>query len=133
MPKPARVPPTLTLVRTLLAAGLLALAVYLVSRELQPPGGAPGEPPSTGHRIFAYTAILAVSVVLVVVFVIGSYVMIRAGRALLSAGGKREKTTYTDAWAAGRVSEEEIRRATREPDAEPTDEEPPPGAPPGRA
>lgn len=64
---------------------------------------------------------------LVMAFLVGSYVMVKIGRAMLMPQPSAKPTQYVDAWGGYRISDEQIASATAEFDPP---REPPPDAPP---
>jgi hypothetical protein len=113
-------PQSVVLVRGALALLLLLGALYLVSLELQPVaaptgGHVAGEAPDRARRLHAVWRLLAASTMLVASFVIGSFLMARLGRAFLGPSARRAATRYSDAWSNYRLTEEQIRSATEEP------------------
>ena len=78
------------------------------------------------RQLFYKLSILLVSLLLILIFVIGSYLLIRIGRAVTGKpiGGKA--TEYVDAWGSYRLSQEEIDTAT-----DGLEHDFPPDAPPG--
>lgn len=85
--------------------------------------------PPPARKLYVLVSLLAVSAIAVVAFVVGSYLMIRAGRALMRRQPRKTPTSYVDAWAGYRVTEEQIDAATRESDLPP---DPPPSDNPQR-
>jgi hypothetical protein len=65
------------------------------------------------------------SVLLILLFVIGAYLLIRVGRAVSQKGVGGQPTEYTDAWSRYRLSQEEIEAATREERSDPRSQPPP--------
>ncbi|MFN0137178.1 MAG: hypothetical protein ACKVS9_13800 [Phycisphaerae bacterium] len=64
----------------------------------------------------ALVSSLVYSFLAFLVFLVGSFVMIRFGRMALARSSNRAATPYVDAWAQGRVTDEQIAEATRESD-----------------
>ncbi len=80
-----------------------------------------GEPASQGLRV-ELTMLLAImlgAALLILFFVVGSYLLIRVGRLVTRKSVGGQPTEYVDAWSRYRLSDEQIDAATRE--------EPPPG------
>jgi len=75
--------------------------------------GVPSGPASRAHlapsaeRTRALYGTLTLSALLVLVFLVGSYVMIRAGRAMLARPRRPRPTEYVDAWSHYRLREEQ--------------------------
>lgn len=59
--------------------------------------------------------ITMVSILLILVFVIGAYLLIKVGRAVASTDDRSKPTEYVDAWSQYRLTEDDIARATEEP------------------
>ncbi len=112
------------LTRTVLAVAVLVGGLYLLGRELLSPPVAEGaSPPATQRvpperRLYGLVRVVAVSAAALTAFILGSYLMIRAGRAVLPRPGKQTVTQYTDAWSSYRLTREQIEAATREPPQE---------------
>ena len=115
----------------LVAIVCVAVYAFLVGR-LDPES--PGE--ITGQHLRAELSILLAAILLILIFVVGSYLLIRIGRSVAQkrVGGK--PTEYVDAWSRYRLTEEEIEAATREqppegqgPDQPDDDSAPPHGDP----
>lgn len=51
---------------------------------------------------------------IVLVFLVGSYVMVKVGRSVLARRERRGKSEYVDAWSSYRVSDEEIAAAAEQ-------------------
>ncbi len=81
----------------------------------------PADPVSAAQerRLKALLVLLLAAALLILVFVLGAYLVIRLGRAVTesSVGGK--PTRYVDAWSRYRISDEQVTAATREDDAPP--------------
>ncbi len=102
---------------------MVAAASYLMfARDVGPGPVSATEADSSGtpvnkiavQSMFYKLLILLASVLLIMVFVIGSYLLIRVGRAVTGkpVGGK--PTEYVDAWSSYRVTDDQIDMATRE-------------------
>ena len=97
------------------ALGILYL-VYTTGREYELP---PMVPPRnvTGHEakaqhINALLRLLLQSFLLFLAFLLGSYLIVRVGRALVARRAERGRTEYVDAWSSYRLTQEEIDTAT---------------------
>jgi hypothetical protein len=141
MAGPAQTMRTLTIAVLLLAAappavmcastGLLAQAARpgVAQAEAQTPEQA-GTPAAAARQMRSLYTTLTVTLLLLLAFVVGTYVMVRVGRAIVRRPRRREPTRYVDAWTGYRLSEQEIERATGEtstPDSgsdDDTDEQP---------
>lgn len=102
------------------AVGLGAAAAYATWRlsDVSPQANGPPDA-ATAVRIAAYLHVLGISFLLFVLFMGGSYVLVRLiRRAEPRAAARRQKTPYVDAWSQYRVTPEDIARATGEEDAE---------------
>ncbi|MBU0637969.1 MAG: hypothetical protein KKB50_03825 [Planctomycetes bacterium] len=113
----------ITVVVILLALLVIIVgAMFLLFGELDGSGttqtetGAARRPANVQEiKRLSYTlAILLVSVLLILVFVIGTYVVIRVGRAVTQRPVGGEPTHYVDAWSSYRLSADEIDAATSE-------------------
>lgn len=67
------------------------------------------------NRVRALVSVLLISALLILIFVIGSYILIRVGQAVTHRTVRNKPTQYVDAWSQARVSPEEIAAATEEP------------------
>lgn len=111
-------------------------ALYLVlERRLRPVGSrlASGEltRQALGTELTLLLVILLGSVLLILIFVIGSYLFIRVGRAVSQKRVGGEPTKYVDAWSRYRLTEEQIEAATQEEANRDEDrDEPPDNSPP---
>jgi hypothetical protein len=101
-----------------LALIICAAAYVLVAGQLAatPVGDGPGASEFEARqakRLTATLATLIISGLLIVLFVVACYLVIRVGRMVREpiAG---EPTEYVDAWRAYRVSDEQIEAATQE-------------------
>lgn len=75
--------------------------------------------PADSHnatRLVIKLSILLVSVLLIMLFVIGSYLLIRVGRSVAGEPVGGSPTEYVDAWASYRITDEQIASATAEAD-----------------
>lgn len=102
--------------------------VYLHVRTREPPVRALSSPASRA-TLDAATTTLFITFVLLMLFLVGSFVMVRLGRAAVARRARAAKTEYVDAWSQARVTDEQIRAATDEP---PPSEPDPPDPEPGR-
>lgn len=87
----------------------------------------PAESPLSNRQVMQLNALLQglfLTLLLVGVFAVGSYVMIRIGRATTRkpAADGPHRTEYVDAWSQYRVSDEQISEATGGSPEDPTDE-----------
>jgi hypothetical protein len=88
------------------------------------------------RRMFSSLAILLLSGLLVLIFTIGAYLLIRVGRSVARKQAREAKpTAYVDAWSHYRVSDEDVEAAMRDLKAEHNIDDLPPdddaGASPG--
>lgn len=125
MAGPAQTMRTLTIAVLLLAAappaamsastGLLAQAARpgVAQAEAQTPEQAGTQAAAARQMRSLYTT-LTVTLLLLLAFAVGTYVMVRVGRAIVRRPRRREPTRYVDAWTGYRLSEQEIERATGE-------------------
>ena len=118
----------LALLLTISAAVYAYVARY--GTESLPASLGGGDPVAEVRRLNRLTillAILLISALLLLLFVVGSYLVIRIGHIIRTpVGGK--PTPYVDAWQSYRVTEEEIAAATAEdtPERPPGDDSAPP-------
>lgn len=118
---PGRLVFAATVAALLMALG--AMAAVFVSRRAgsgllstppaTPAGGTPLET-DVRQRLGLLLATLMAAALALAAFVIGSYMMIRIGRALISRDVGGAPTRYVDAWANYRLSDDEIEAATQE-------------------
>ncbi len=66
------------------------------------------------HKLMMLLVVMLGSLLLIMLFVIGSYLFMRIGREVAQKPVGGEPTEYSDAWSNYRVSDEEIAAATRE-------------------
>jgi hypothetical protein len=117
-------PTVVVLTRTVLALAVMVGGLHLLGRELlSPPVAEEVSPPATQRvplerRLYGLVRVVAVSAAALTAFIVGSYLMIRAGRAVLPRPGKQTVTEYTDAWSNYRLTREQIEAATRKPPQE---------------
>ena len=135
----------------LIALGVLAVTVgataylFLAQGHAQAlnvgagPGADACRPAANGlvenRRAITFLVMLSISALLILLFVLGAYLVIRVGRSLAREriGGK--PTPYVDAWGSYRLTEEQIAAATAEdkPGSPPQADEPPESNPPPSA
>jgi hypothetical protein len=127
---------TLPLVLLLGLVLLLAAGSYLVvrtqTRAPQAGGeGASGALATDVRRAGSSAGKLLLSFLLLLAFLIGSYLIVRVGRRVVHGPVHAGPTRYVDAWGRYRVTEEQIEAATEETDGPdesgdvPEDPEPP--------
>jgi hypothetical protein len=132
----ARPTRTLTIAVLMLAAGppaAMSASTALLAQATQP-GGAQTETQASersdtevaAREMRSLYTTLTVTLLLLLAFVVGTYVMVRVGRAMVHRPRRREPTRYVDAWSGYRLSEQEIERVTGETDV--TDYEPDSGS-----
>ena len=119
--RPRGVARRVVLVRAALAIAALTGGLFLLARELEPVRASDGADGQRASRLYWSSVALALGAFAVVSFVVGSYIMLRAGRAFRPERERPERTPYVDAWTQYRVSERDIREATAE---EPEPDEP---------
>ena len=145
MARPAQPTRTLTIAVLILAAAppaVMSASTALLAQAAQPgvaqvetqapeqPGAQPGAQPAAARQMRSLYTTLTVTLLLLLAFVVGTYVMVRVGRAIVRRPRRREPTRYVDAWTGYRLSEQEIERATGETSAadsgsdDDTDEQP---------
>jgi len=112
---------------TLAAAGVWYIWWAGREREL-PPFSRPAHPEA--DALHALLATLIVTLVLFLLFVIGSLVMVRAGRAFL-VKPRSGPTRYVDAWGNYRLTDEQIAAAAQDLRSFGQPPPPPPSKPPG--
>ncbi|MCG3127876.1 MAG: hypothetical protein CHACPFDD_02748 [Phycisphaerae bacterium] len=108
-----------------LLIALAAMAALFVSRRAGsgilstppavPVGGTPLET-DVRQRLGLLLATLMAAALALAAFVIGSYMVIRIGRTLISRDVGGAPTRYVDAWSNYRISDDEIHAATHEQD-----------------
>ncbi|MEW6254175.1 MAG: hypothetical protein AB1716_26290 [Planctomycetota bacterium] len=107
---------------TLLVLGVLlltvCLAVYLaLGRWVYPsatPQGAEDMRALESQRLITLLAILLISALLILLFVMGAYLLINVGRLVARERVGGQPTEYIDAWGQYRLSDEQINAATQE-------------------
>jgi len=67
-------------------------------------------PPDLATRTEAMLRMLILVSGILLTFIVGSYVMVKLGRAFLARREERTPTQYVDAWSNYRLTEEEIAR-----------------------
>jgi hypothetical protein len=78
------------------------------------------------RRMFSSLAVLLLSGLLVLIFAIGAYLLIRVGRAVTQKPpAQAGPTQYADAWSQYRISDAEVDAAMRNWEDVPPDAEPP--------
>ena len=118
---------------TLLVLGVLlltvsaAMYVYWAQSGARPPPGADVQTEAelqrlsdAAHRSATLLTIALVSALLILLFSVGAYLVIRAGQLVARERVGGEPTAYVDVWSRYRLSEEQIAAAT--------DEDLPPGS-----
>jgi hypothetical protein len=106
----------------LLVLGALVLTVcagvyIIMSRALRPlPVGLSDNPEllqqAEARRLVALLAILLIAALLILLFVLGAYLLIRAGRVVARERVGGRPTEYVDVWGSYRITDEQIRDAT---------------------
>ncbi len=126
----------------LIALGVLALTVgatayVFLAHGHAPPAGlgtdsAPaGRVPVDERRNLTFLLMISISALLILLFVLGAYLVIRLGHFLARERVGGQPTEYVDAWGSYRLSDEQISAATDE-DHPNGDDEPPGSNPPGQ-
>lgn len=108
-------PAVVSLVRAFVATAFLVAGVYLVAREISPGLLKDSSHDSPHARVYWAWSALALMTIGVISILLGSFLMIRAGRAFLVQGARSQPTPYVDVWSRYRVTPEQIRAATQEP------------------
>jgi ABC-type uncharacterized transport system fused permease/ATPase subunit len=67
------------------------------------------------RRLGALMILMLVAMLLILLFVIGSYLLIRIGREITRKSEQHKPTKYVDAWSQYRLTDEQIAEATQEP------------------
>ena len=111
----------------LLVLGVLALTtcagVYLfLAQHARPPspvGGITSEEEAErlaadARRLATLLTLLLISALLILLFVLGAYLVIRVGQSVARERVGGEATTYVDAWQNYRLTDEQISAATEE-------------------
>jgi hypothetical protein len=131
----------------LIALGVLAVTVgataylFLAQGHTQalnvgtrpgPDAGQPADGLAENRRALTFLIMVSISALLILMFVLGAYLVIRVGHFLARerVGGK--PTPYVDAWGSYRLTDEQIAAATAEgkPGGPPAEDEPPEASPP---
>lgn|SRR5690554_5636771 len=101
------------------AAGVMAAGLCAATARAaqQAPASAASAAPDPQSRLQALWAMLLVSLILLVLFIIGALLIFRYGRRLFAERGGRQDTPYVDAWRQYRLSEDDLD-AIGGPDAE---------------
>ena len=113
------------LVLALAGVGYLLVSQWtLLTSAPSPHGGAESEHPAPldlrqpeVRRLMYRMAVLLAALLLILIFVVGSYLLIRIGRAITRKSVGGQPTEYVDAWSRYRLTDEAIARATDEPPA----------------
>jgi hypothetical protein len=109
-----------------LLAALLLLAVLLHQLNLAPgtttADGGNAELDPESRRTIYVLAVSLISILLLVVFLVSLYLLVRMGQALKRPSVGGPPTRYVDAWSQYRLSEDAVRDATHE---EPGSSDPP--------
>jgi hypothetical protein len=100
---------------------VMSASTGLLAQAAQPGGAqteaqAPEQPDAeaAAREMRSLYTTLTVTLLLLLAFVVGTYVMVRVGRAIVHRPRRRQPTQYVDAWTGYRLSEQEIERATGE-------------------
>ncbi len=97
------------------AAGIVYIIYAGRPRQLPPVAEQPLPPEMRVRELEALLRMLTQSFIVFMAFLLGSYVMVRVGRALL--GPRHEDTRpseYVDAWGQYRLSDEHVEAAARQ-------------------
>jgi hypothetical protein len=112
-PRSSRLAATLIALGLSLAAGGIAFNLWMLRVQELPPAGTGRISADDAPRMLdMMSSYLIAAFVLVISFVVGSFVMVRAGRFFLDRGPNLPRTEYVDAWGRYRISEAEIDAAT---------------------
>jgi hypothetical protein len=127
----------------LIALGVLALTVgatayiFLAHGHGPPAGLGTSSAPGSGRlaadqrRAISFLLMISISALLILMFVLGAYLVIRYGRFLARQRVGGQPTEYVDAWGRYRLTDEQISTATDEERPE-GDEGPPNAGSPGQ-
>ena len=137
--RPSKLAIAFVVVGLALSAAGVAYIIYAGRpRQLPPVAEQAFSPQRRVQELEALLRMLTQSFVIFMAFLLGSYLMVRIGRALLGPQHRESRPTeYVDAWGQYRLSEEQVEAASRQlRDAlgtppEPPDESAPPPQPPG--
>lgn len=123
-PRSSRLAATLIALGLSLAAGGIAFNLWMLRVQELPPAGTgrinSEDAPKMLNMMSSY---LVAAFVLVTAFVVGSFVMVRAGRFFIDRSPRSPRTEYVDAWGHYRISEAEIDAATGGPPSASTDDD----------
>jgi hypothetical protein len=122
--RPSRLAIAFVVVGLALSAIGIAYIIYAGRERGLPPISAP-QPDPRVQQLEALVRMLTLSFLLFLVFLVGSYLMVRIGRRLLHHAPFRGPSEYVDVWGNYRLTQDQIDAATREPE-----EQLPPDAPP---
>ncbi len=98
------------------ALGLIAVVAFILvsGRSATPTRDVEAVGAERVLQLSAWSAALAVSFLLFLVFLTGSYLLVRAMRRARAPDSRSVRTPYVDAWRRYRLSDEDVDRATRE-------------------
>lgn len=114
-PRSSRLAATFIALGLSLAAGGIAFNLWMLRVQELPPAAAGGiKPENAGNVLGLMSSTLAGAFILALTFIVGSFVMVRAGRYFLDRSPPLPRTEYVDAWGRYRISEDEIEAATGE-------------------
>jgi hypothetical protein len=109
------------IVAVMLAALTFAvcLGVYLFLERRVRPAGAYGQPADLAQetlraQLTVLLAVLLATSLVILVFAIGAYLLLRAGQTLSQQRLGARPSTYVDAWSQYRLTDEQISNATQE-------------------
>jgi len=122
---------TVFVVIALLATVCGALYIFL-ERRLRPAAARLAAGQLSRESVLAELSLLLLvllaSVLVILVFVIGAYLLIRVGQAVMQKPAAKQPTPYVDAWSQYRLTEEQTEAATGggpdDSETEPDDEQP---------
>jgi hypothetical protein len=114
-PRSSRLAATFIALGLSLAAGGIAFNLWMLRVQELPPAIS-GVIPEKNVRpmLHLMSSTLVAAFILVMTFVVGSFIMVRAGRYFLDRSPALPRTEYVDAWGRYRISEDEIEAATGE-------------------
>jgi hypothetical protein len=110
---PSRLAAGFVIVGLTLSAIGIAYIIYAGRERELPPISAP-EPDPRIEQLHALLTLLMLSFFLVLVFLLGSYLMVRIGRGLLARKRLRHRTEYVDGWGSYRLTQDQIDSATQQ-------------------